>query len=83
VGGLAATWHATTFADTDYTVAVAEGRPVRGLDRTEKILFAIGIFAFAMFMLLFGDGGELPLVVLWIVTGFGFIWWFDRHLKSR
>lgn len=59
----------------------------RGLDRTEKVLFLIGILAFALFMLLFGepfgDGGDLPVVILWIIAGLGFTWWFDRRLKSR
>jgi lipopolysaccharide export LptBFGC system permease protein LptF len=63
-------------------------QPSRGLDTTEKILFAIGVFAFAFLMLLFGepfgDQGDVPVVIAWIVVGLGFIWWFDRHLaKSR
>jgi uncharacterized membrane protein YuzA (DUF378 family) len=62
---------------------VSEDRPVRGLDRTEKILFALGIVAFAVLMLLFGDGEVGPVVIAWIVVGLGFVWWFDRHLKSR
>jgi hypothetical protein len=55
-----------------------------GLDRVEVILFAFGVLAFAFLMLAFGEplAGSLylPVVGLWVGGGFGFIWWFDRHL---
>jgi hypothetical protein len=58
--------------------------PARGLDRVEKILFLLGIGAFALLMLLFGEpfgeGGDLPIVILWIVCGVVFVWWLDRRL---
>ncbi len=57
----------------------------RGLDRIEKILFAFGVLAFAFLMIAFGEplAGSLylPVVALWVVSGLGFIWWFDRRLK--
>jgi hypothetical protein len=31
----------------------------------------------------FGEGGDLPVVIGWIIVGIGFIWWFDRHLAGR
>jgi hypothetical protein len=57
----------------------------RGLDRLEVILFVSGILAFAFLMLMFGQplAGELylPVIVIWIVGGLGFVWWFNRRLK--
>jgi hypothetical protein len=60
--------------------------PSGGLDRIEKLLFLFGVFAFAVLMLAFGQGGDiapLPLAVVWVVLGVGFVWWFDRHLAQR
>jgi hypothetical protein len=60
--------------------------PVRGLDRIEKALFFFGVFGFALLMLAFGQGGDIapvPLAIVWIVVGVGFVFWFDRHLKQR
>jgi hypothetical protein len=60
--------------------------PSGGLDRIEKLLFLFGVFAFALLMLAFGQGGDIapaPLAAAWIVIGVGFIWWFDRHLAQR
>jgi hypothetical protein len=55
-----------------------------GLARTEMMLFGFGVLAFALLMLIFGEplAGALylPVVGGWIVAGFTFIWWFDRHL---
>jgi hypothetical protein len=55
-----------------------------GLDRTERLLFLFGILGFGLLMLLFGEpfgeGGDLPVVILWIVSGIGFIWWLDRRI---
>jgi hypothetical protein len=60
--------------------------PGRGLDRIEVALFAFGVLAFAGLMITFGQplAGEvyLPVVALWVVAGFGFIWWFDRRLRK-
>jgi|SoiMetStandDraft_2_1073263.scaffolds.fasta_scaffold391394_2 uncharacterized membrane protein YdfJ with MMPL/SSD domain len=56
-----------------------------GLDKIEKILFVFGVLAFAFLMVAFGEplAGSLylPVVGLWVVSGLGFIWWFDRRLK--
>jgi hypothetical protein len=60
--------------------------PRSGLDRIEKALFLFGVFAFALLMLAFGNVGDippLPIVVVWIVLGVGFVLWFDRHLDQR
>jgi hypothetical protein len=62
-------------------------RAPRGLDRVEVLLFAFGVIAFALLMLIFGQPlvGELylPVVAGWIISGLTFIWWFDRHLAHR
>jgi hypothetical protein len=60
--------------------------PTHGLDRIEKALFLFGVFAFALLVLAFGQGGDIPLLPIagaWIVVGVGFVWWFDRHLAQR
>jgi hypothetical protein len=58
--------------------------PGRGLDRIELALFVGGVLAFAFLMVVFGQplAGELyvPVVVIWIALGLGFIWWFNRRL---
>ena len=57
----------------------------RGLERIEIVLFVFGVFAMAFIMLAFGQAvaGESywPVVAVWLVGGFGFIWWFDRPLR--
>jgi hypothetical protein len=67
--------------------AVPEEHRAGGLDRIEKILFLFGVFAFALLMLMFGDpfgeGGDLPIVIVWIVLGIGFVFWLDRHLARQ
>ena len=61
--------------------------PVRGLDRTELLMFLFGILGFAVLMLAFGHDlapdTYLPVVGLWVVGGVGFVWWFDRYLSRR
>jgi len=59
-------------------------RGPQGLDRAEKLMFLFGILGFAFLMLVFGepfgDGGDLPIVIVWIVAGAGFVWWLDRRI---
>ena len=72
-----------------YNHGVTEPRaapPTHGLDRIEKALFLFGVFAFALLLLAFGQGGDispLPIAAVWVVVGVGFVWWLDRHLAQR